>query len=128
MLESDGAQNRGSITPIQAAQVAKKAGVRVYGVALGTPNGTVAVRLRALRDHDPRSARPGDGRQGLADHRRQVLHRADADQLSTSTSDLGSSLGRKTELREITSWFAIATAVLLVVAVGLSRLWSAPLP
>ena len=42
--------------------------------------------------------------------------------------DLGSSLGRKVENREITSWFAAAAAVLLLGAVGLSRLWSAPLP
>ena len=42
--------------------------------------------------------------------------------------DLGSSLGRKTENREIGSWFAAVAAVLLLGAVGLSRLWSAPLP
>jgi Ca-activated chloride channel family protein len=41
---------------------------------------------------------------------------------------LGSSIGRKTELREITSWFAVAAALLLIGAVGISRLWSAPLP
>jgi Ca-activated chloride channel family protein len=41
---------------------------------------------------------------------------------------LGSNIGRKVELREITSWFAAAAAVLLLGAVGLSRLWSAPLP
>src|SRR5213079_815207 len=33
VLESDGAQNRGQVSPAQAAAVAKKAGIRVYGVA-----------------------------------------------------------------------------------------------
>jgi Ca-activated chloride channel family protein len=41
VLESDGAQNRGTLSPAQAALVAKKAGIRVFGVALGTPTGTV---------------------------------------------------------------------------------------
>jgi Ca-activated chloride channel family protein len=41
VLESDGAQNRGALTAAQAALVAKKAGIRVYGIALGTPGGSV---------------------------------------------------------------------------------------
>ena len=42
ILESDGAQNRGTKTPVQAALEAKAAGIRVDGVALGTPSGSVA--------------------------------------------------------------------------------------
>ena len=41
VLESDGAQNRGTVSPRQAAARAKNAGIRVDGVALGTPNGAV---------------------------------------------------------------------------------------
>jgi Mg-chelatase subunit ChlD len=41
MLESDGAQNRGLTTPLQAAQRAKALGIRIDGVALGTPGGVV---------------------------------------------------------------------------------------
>ncbi len=41
VLESDGAQNRGALTPLMAAQLAKAAGIRVDGVALGTAHGTV---------------------------------------------------------------------------------------
>lgn len=40
LLESDGAQNRGTITPPQAARQARAAGIRVDGVGLGTPTGT----------------------------------------------------------------------------------------
>ena len=41
ILESDGAQNLGAITPLKAALQAKTAGIRVDGVALGTPGGSV---------------------------------------------------------------------------------------
>ena len=41
VLASDGAQNRGALSPRQAADLAKAAGVRVDGVALGTPQGKV---------------------------------------------------------------------------------------
>ena len=41
VLQSDGAQNRGSLSPMQAARRAKAAGLRVDGVALGTRDGVV---------------------------------------------------------------------------------------
>jgi Ca-activated chloride channel family protein len=41
VLESDGAQNRGRTSPARATAQAKAAGVRVFGVSLGTPQGTV---------------------------------------------------------------------------------------
>ena len=41
---------------------------------------------------------------------------------------LGSSIGQKTEFREISSWFAIAAAFLLLAAVGAGRIVGAPLP
>jgi Ca-activated chloride channel family protein len=42
VLASDGAQNRGAITPIEAAALAKAAGIRVNGIAVGTPGGKVS--------------------------------------------------------------------------------------
>jgi Ca-activated chloride channel family protein len=42
VLESDGAQNRGTLMPGQGALAAKRAGIRVYGVALGTPGGSLS--------------------------------------------------------------------------------------
>ena len=41
MLLSDGAQTRGTLTPLQGADLARKAGIRVYTVALGTNHGTL---------------------------------------------------------------------------------------
>jgi Ca-activated chloride channel homolog len=41
VLESDGAQKRGTITPLQAGRRAKAAGLHVDGIALGTNQGVV---------------------------------------------------------------------------------------
>jgi Trk-type K+ transport system membrane component len=48
--------------------------------------------------------------------------------LSSVYGTLGSSIGRTSELREITSWFAAGAAVLLLAALGLGRLWEGRLP
>jgi len=63
VLVSDGAQNTGSPpTPEEAAATAKGAGIRVYGVALGTRNGTFRARYHgSVRSFparpDPRTVR-----------------------------------------------------------------------
>src|SRR5439155_15346648 len=41
VLLSDGAQTRGTLTPLDGAARAKAAGIRVFTVALGTKNGTL---------------------------------------------------------------------------------------
>jgi Ca-activated chloride channel homolog len=128
VLESDGAQNRGVETPLQAARYAKFYGVRIYGVAFGTPTGNVCFGFGLYQQcvnvaPDPAAvnlvAKVTGGRSYTAQTANQVLN---------VYRDLGTSLGRKVENREITSWFAAAAAVLLLGAVALSRLWSAPLP
>jgi Ca-activated chloride channel family protein len=128
VLESDGAQNRGSITPIKAALAAKIEGVRVYGVALGTPKGKVSFGFGLYQSTVPVPPDPETVKRVSAITGGKSFTAKNSDQVLKIYKDLGSSLGRKSEVREITSWFAIATAVLLVLAVGLSRLWSAPLP
>jgi Ca-activated chloride channel family protein len=128
VLESDGAQNRGVNTPNKAALYAKASGVRIYGVALGTPKGTVnfgyglyETKVKVPPDIPTvmRISKLSGGRGYTAQN---------ADEVVNVYRDLGSSLGRKVENREITSWFAAMSAMLLLGAVGLSRLWSAPLP
>jgi Ca-activated chloride channel family protein len=128
VLESDGAQNRGTISPIKAAQAAKIEGVRVYGVALGTPKGKVSFGFGLYESKVPVPPDPVTVAKVSQITGGKSFTAKNSDQILKIYKDLGSNLGRKTELREITSWFAIATAVLLVVAVGLSRLWAAPLP
>jgi Ca-activated chloride channel family protein len=128
VLESDGAQNRGAVTPVQAAEYAKKQGVRVYGVALGTSNGSISFGFGLYRNAipvppDPATveavSRISGGRSYTAKNASRVIN---------VYRTLGSSIGRTSKLREISSWFAIVAAALLVVAVGLARLWAAPLP
>jgi Ca-activated chloride channel homolog len=128
VLESDGAQNRGTLTPPQAAQHAKSSGVRIYGVALGTPNGTVEFGFGLYQNKIPVPPDPATVNQLSRVTGGQSYSAKNANRVIDVYRTLGSNIGRKTVLREISSWFAIAAAVLLIGAVGISRAWSAPLP
>jgi len=128
VLESDGAQNRGTATPAQAAAYAKKNGIRVYGVALGTPNGKVVFGFGLYQNSIPVPPDPATVRYVAHATGGQSFDAQTAGNLISVYKTLGSSIGRKRELREISSWFAIAAAVSLIAAVGVSRLWSSPLP
>jgi Ca-activated chloride channel family protein len=128
VLESDGAQNRGSASPTEAARVARKAGVRVYGIALGTPTGTISSDFGLTQTTIPVPPDPATVREIARITGGRSFTAQTADRAFTVYSDLGSSIGRKSENRELTSWFAAATAVLLVTGVGLARAWAAPLP
>jgi Ca-activated chloride channel family protein len=128
VLESDGAQNRGTMTPVQAAQAAKKAGVRIYGVALGTPNGKVSFGFGLYTNSIPVPPDPATVQQVSRISGGKSFTAQTSNRLTSVYSELGSDIGKKTELREITQWLAIASALLLIAGVALSRLWSAPLP
>ncbi len=77
VLESDGAQNRGTLTPAKAAREAKAAGIRVYGVALGTPHGTIMDDFGLTQTTIPVPPDPGDRTDDRADHGREGLHGAE---------------------------------------------------
>jgi len=128
VLESDGAQNRGIATPQQAAAYAKKNGIRIYGVALGTPNGKVVFGFGLYQNSIPVPPDPTTVRYVSRATGGQSYDAQNAGKVISVYKTLGSSIGRRTELREITSWFAIAAAASLIAAVGVSRLWSSPLP
>jgi Ca-activated chloride channel family protein len=135
---SDGAQTRGELEPLQGADLAKAAGIPVYTVALGTPNGVL--------DFPGGSGGPG-GLPGPYPGRRvpvppdpetlkaiavrtggQFFAAQSAKSVQAAYSKLGSRLGRKPGQSEITYGF-LAGAVLLLVAAGvLSALWSPRLP
>jgi Ca-activated chloride channel family protein len=128
VLESDGAQDRGLVTPFSAAQFAKAAGVRIYGVALGTRHGYVTQGSGLLT----RSIRvlPSPGTVALLARESGGLafSATNADTLDTIYRNLGSSIGRRNAQTEIASWFELAAAILLVAAIGAARARGAALP
>ena len=128
VLESDGAQNRGVLQPLQAAEQAKAAGIRVYGVALGTPNGTVSFGFGLYINSIPVPPDPATVRQIANVTGGKAYTARTAGRLVDIYKALGSSIGHKTELREVTSWFAAAAAILLIGALGTGRLVEGRLP
>ncbi len=125
LLLSDGAQTSGGRAPLAAAAQAKKIGVPVNTVALGTRDAVVAVPLpnglkeRVTVSPDTRTlrevARISGGRYSAA---------PTAARLEQVYRDLGSRMGKKREEREVTAAFAGVGAVLLLVASGLSLAWT----
>jgi len=117
VLISDGAQDGGRIKPTDAAQQAKRQGVPVYTVLVGTPEGVVQENLPGgLRRiiHVPPS--PETLQQVASDSGGQFFQALDTTQLSKVYEDLGSRLGKRSEDREITDVFAALAAGLLLVS------------
>lgn len=137
---SDGAQTRGTLLPLDGAERARAAGIPVYTVALGTPNGTL--RFGFGRQQQPQGFPGGFGQgrrvpvppdpetlKAIADRTGgQFFAARDSDSLNAAYSKLGSRLGRKPGKTEVTYGFLAAAAVLLVGAGLLSAAWSPRLP
>lgn len=125
VLLSDGEQTSGSRTPQAAAKDARKLGVPVNTVALGTSEAVVEVPLQnGLKERvtvapDAKTleeiARITGGRFTAA---------PTAERLDEIYRDLGGRLGKKREAREITAAFAGVGVVLLLIASGLSVAWT----
>jgi Ca-activated chloride channel homolog len=140
VLLSDGAQTRGLLTPLQGADRARNAGVRVFTIALGTNHGTLgfgpfgggygfgggfgqgSARRFPVRP-DPVTlaaiARETDG---------QTFRASTASKVDAVYKRLGASIAHHNVRREISSWFAGAAALLLLGAVGTARATGARLP
>jgi Ca-activated chloride channel homolog len=124
LLLSDGAQTSGEATPQQAAALAKRVGVPVSTVALGTGAAVVEVplpgglRQRVTVEPDPTTLRAIAGQTGG-----RFYEAPDADSLQEVYAELGSRLGREDERRELTQAFAAAGGILLLVGSAASMLW-----
>jgi Ca-activated chloride channel family protein len=128
VLLSDGAQNRGQLQPLQAAAEARKAGIKVYGVALGTPDGVVSFGFGLFVNSipvppDPQTIRAISRVTGGKSFTAQT-----ASKLSSIYGTLGSSIGRRTDLHEITSWFVMAAGLLLIASLATARFWEGRIP
>jgi Ca-activated chloride channel homolog len=128
---SDGAQTRGDLEPLEGADRAKVAGIPVYTVALGTPEGVLDFGgppgqfggRRVPVPPDPETLRAVAARTGG-----EFFAAQSAKSLESAYSKLGSRLGRKPGQSEITYGFLAGAAFLLVAAGLLSALWSPRLP
>jgi Ca-activated chloride channel family protein len=128
VLLSDGAQNRGKLQPLQAAQNAHQAGIKVYTIALGTPDGVVSFGFGLFVNSIPVPPDPPTMRAIARTTGGRTYTAESSTKLSTVYKTLGSSIGRRTDLREITSWFLAAAAFFLLAALAVGRAWEGRLP
>jgi Ca-activated chloride channel family protein len=129
LVISDGGQTSGRRTPEAAGEFARSRRVPVYGIVLGTPNGTVEVALTGGYKEQIRvPPRP--------DILQQVAQRSGGE-LFTATNDsrlreiyqrLASRLGHRRQPREVTDLFAGGSAALLLAGGALAALWFRRVP
>jgi Ca-activated chloride channel family protein len=114
VLLSDGATTDGS-DPLAAAARAKRLGIPVYTVALGTDSGTVSTPDgRAVSvPPDPQTLQQIAGRSGG-----RAYSAADADTLDGVYRTLGSKIGTREERREVTVAFVAGGLILLLGGLG----------
>jgi Ca-activated chloride channel family protein len=123
VLMSDGDTNSGRSNE-SAAREALSARIPVSTIAYGTDDGTIVsgnnefsvpVNREALRD--------------IADTTRGRFYEAEsAEELSSVYSDIGSSVGFRTEQREATAWFVGIALALVLAGAGASLIWTSRLP
>jgi Ca-activated chloride channel homolog len=116
VLISDGAQDGGRIAPGDAAARAKRRGVPIYTVLVGTQEGvveeTVTGGYRRIIRVPPN---PETLQQVAKESGGEFFAAPDADGLQKVYEELGSRLGTKKEDREITDLFAALAAGLLLI-------------
>ena len=121
LLISDGAQDGGRIQPAAAIEEAKERDVPVYTVLVGTPEGAVEEELpggfRRIIQVPPS---PETLEQLAAGTGGEYFAAVDAEQLRAVYEQLGSRLGQKEEVREITDVFSAGAAAFLLIGGALS--------
>jgi Ca-activated chloride channel family protein len=137
ILLSDGAQTRGTLAPLQGADRARDAGIRVYTVALGTDHGTLGIGpfggygfgggggfgQRFSVRPDPVTLAAISRETGGKTYRAES-----AQKVNDVYKELGSSIISRHATREISSWFAGLAALLLIGSLGAARLTGERLP
>ena len=129
LLLSDGAQTQGPIQPLVAAREARRLGVPIFTVALGTAAGVVEIpRPGGFRERVTVPPDPSTLRQVATLTGGRFFAAPDAEQLEAVYENLGSRLGRGDERQEVTYAFAAGGTILLLAAGALSTLWFGRLP
>ena len=118
---SDGARDGGQVEPAEAAQQAKRRGVPVHTVLVGTPDGTVEEQLTGgFRRIIRVPPNPETLEQVAAASGGTFFEAPDAEGLSQVYEELGSRLGSREEDREMTDVFAAIAVALLLIAATIS--------
>jgi len=112
VLLSDGKETHGR-DPLPVADEAKRLGIPIYTVALGTPSGT-------LPNGDAVPPDTATLEQIASRSGGQAFTASDTDALSAVYKKLGSEVAVKKEPREVTAGFAGGAAILLLIGGGLS--------
>jgi Ca-activated chloride channel family protein len=124
VLLSDGRATSGR-DPVEVGEQARRMGVPVYTVSLGTREGIVSSR------YGPPTPVPPDP-ETMAEIARLTGAEAftvdEADQLDRLYETLGSQIGSHDEVREVSAAFAGGGLVLLIAATGLALRWRGRLP
>jgi Ca-activated chloride channel family protein len=131
---SDGHQTRGALQPLEGAAQAKAAGIPVYTVALGTPNGTLQLGNGfgpyggGFGGSIPVPPDPATLHAIAAMTGGKFVNAQNARTLNDAYTHLGSRLGRKPGKNEITNEWVLLAAALLLGAGLLSAFWAPRLP
>jgi Ca-activated chloride channel family protein len=128
VLLSDGAQTRGVLQPREGAELAERAGVPVYTIALGTLSGTVTIdrggELVTVPVPPDRAALAG-----IAESTGGTTFAVtDARRLDSVYDRLGRVVATSQKPQEVTAAFVAVAAALLAAAIGLAGLWAPRLP
>ena len=118
---SDGARDGGQVEPAEAAQQAKRQGVPVHTVLVGTPEGVVEEELTGgFRRIIRVPPNPETLEQVAATSGGTFFQAPDAEGLQQVYEELGARLGTREEDREITDVFAAIAIALLLAAATIS--------
>ena len=121
VLISDGARDGGQVDPGDAAQLAKRRGVPVYSVLVGTPDGVVEEELTGgFRRIIRVPPNPETLEQVAKTSGGEFFAAPDSAGLSRVYEELGSRLGTRNEDREVTDVFAGLAAALVLIAATIS--------
>jgi Ca-activated chloride channel family protein len=140
VLLSDGAQTRGTLTPLEGADLAKAAGIRVFTVALGTDHGTLGFGPFGGYGLGGGFGPGGGGRRfpvrpdpvtlaAIAqDTGGQTFRAKSASKVQSIYKELGGSIAHKKQTREVSSWFTGLAALLVLASLGAARMTGERLP
>ncbi|MEU4691361.1 VWA domain-containing protein [Actinoplanes sp. NPDC023714] len=123
VLLSDGYRTSGRSIE-DAATAASQANVPVSTIAFGTDTGVVDIRGSVQRVPVDRLSL-----QDLAENTKGYFYEAaSVSELKQVYEDMGSSIGHRTEPREVTQWYAGAGLLLGLIGAAMSLLWTSRLP